>query len=96
MPAHSDAMAASIITKIEQIQLRMPDGFFKTIQMGHIHRICALEANSNRNPEILREVRQHSERSDDDLRRLAQLSGSRAVVPNVCGHLEALRFSPGG
>ena len=81
---HSNEMEASIRTGVEDVELRILDRFCKAIQTRYVQRIVALEAAASRNREILREIRGHSERADDDLRRLADGINGLIAAPAKC------------
>ena len=68
---HSEKIARSIQTKMDEVQVKILDGLCRTIQARYVKRIESLEANTSRNSDTLREIRGHSERADEDLRRLA-------------------------
>jgi hypothetical protein len=68
---HSEKIARSIRTKMDEVQVKILDGLCRTIQARYVKRIEALEANRSRNSDILREIGWHAKRADEDLRRLA-------------------------
>ena len=76
--AHSTEIEESIRTKIEDAQLRLLDKFFRKIQTSYADRIAALEETARINNEALQEIQAHSERSEDDLQRLA--AGIRGLL----------------
>jgi response regulator of citrate/malate metabolism len=68
---HVEEIRARLRAKVEDAQLPMLDEFFGKIQKQYVRRIASLEENIRINDRTLQQIRQHSERSDDDLRRLS-------------------------
>jgi hypothetical protein len=75
---HGEEMADSIRTKVEDVQLHLLDGFFKTIQGNYAQRITALEEITRLNNETLDEIQGSSARTEEDLRRLSD--GIRGLI----------------
>jgi hypothetical protein len=68
---HLEAVKARLRKRVEDSQLEMLDAFFAKIQDRYVNRITALEEDITANGRTLQKVRQYSERSNDDLRRLS-------------------------
>lgn len=68
---HSEKIATSIRTKMEEVQEKILDGLWKAIQSRYVQRIETLEASAGRNNCTLRDIQISAKRADDDLRRLA-------------------------
>jgi len=75
---HSGEIEDSLRTKIEDVQLRLLDKFFRNIQVSYAQRIAALEETSRINNETLHEIQGHSQRAEHDLHRLE--SGIRGLI----------------
>jgi len=75
---HANQMADSLRARIEDTQLRILDGFFKSLETGTVARIQRLEEQSSEASEALQDIRSRSAKSNDDLRRLA--NGIRGLI----------------
>jgi hypothetical protein len=75
---HSREIEDSIRSKIEDVQLRLLDKFFRKIQVSYSERITALEETARVNNETLQQIQGYSERADQDLQRLA--NGIRGLI----------------
>jgi polyribonucleotide nucleotidyltransferase len=68
---HVEEIRARLRAKVEDAQLGMLDEFFGKIQKQYVRRIASLEEDVRINDRTIQEIRRHSDRSEDDLRRLA-------------------------
>jgi hypothetical protein len=68
---HIEEIKARLRARVEDAQLTMLDEFFGKIQKQYVRRIASLEGDVRINDRTLQQIRRHSDRSEDDLRRLA-------------------------